>query len=110
MSDEPERSTDEPAAVTPAPEGVRVSALTLGCTGVITCVLALVAMFISLLASGMSFWMFGAWVLAILLLFVQRVRNGPSPLLSAVAVGAAIALVICGSCLALITTGGRIGG
>lgn len=41
-------------------------------------------------------------VLGVVALFVARKRGGPSPLLSAVAVGVTAALVIVGTCLAIV--------
>jgi hypothetical protein len=53
---------------------------------------------------------FGVCFVIVAALFVVRRRSGASPYLSAVAVGAAVALVVVGGCIALVTNGGRIGG
>ncbi len=43
-------------------------------------------------------------VLGVIALFVVRKKEGPSPLLSAVAVGVTAALVIVGTCLAIVNS------
>ena len=65
---------------------------------------------VAFLASNSGLVAFGLCFVIVAALFVVRRRSGASPYLSAVAVGAAVALVVVGGCIALVTNGGRIGG
>jgi hypothetical protein len=84
--------------------------LAVGCIGISTFAVVLIMVFVTVAANNASWHVLGLWVLAVALLIAARVRTGPSPALSAIAVGAAVAVTIIGGCLALITGGGRIGG
>lgn len=65
---------------------------------------------VGFLASSSGLVAFGLCFVIVAALFVVRRRSGASPYLSAVAAGAAVALVVVGGCIALVTNGGRIGG
>jgi hypothetical protein len=91
----------EPRAKSPHP-------ITLGCIGVGT-FLATIYVFIlavtSFATKAGNYWPgFVVCALAVLALFAVRRRRGPAPQLSAVAVGAAAALVVVGTCLAIVSS------
>ena len=65
---------------------------------------------VAFLASNSGLVAAGLCFVIVAALFVVRGRSGPSPYLSAAAVGAAVALVVVGGCIALFSNGGRIGG
>ncbi|HWH52931.1 MAG TPA: hypothetical protein VN651_15400 [Gemmatimonadaceae bacterium] len=73
------------------------------------CILGFASL-VAVLASNSGLVAFGLCLAIVVALFVVRGRSGASPYLSAVAVGAAAALVVVGGCIALFTGGGRIGG
>jgi hypothetical protein len=122
IPDEPEPtvSSDEfpqPETVAeagPRPPPVREHRLAVVLAGVAAfvaglCILGFASL-VAVLASNSGLAAFGLCFVIVAALFVVRWRSGPSPYLSAIAVGAAVALVVVGGCIALFTGGGRIGG
>lgn len=91
----------EPRAKPPHP-------ITLAIICVATFVGALLIFFFAVVgfaAQAGAYWPgFVLCILLVVALFVARKRRGPSPLLSAVAIGATAALVIVGTCLAIVTS------
>lgn len=95
---------EEPRAKPPHP-------ITLAVICVATFVGALLIFFVAVVGSAAqagTYWPgFVLCVLLVVALFVARKRRGPSPLLSAIAIGATAALVIVGTCLAIVNSLGR---
>jgi hypothetical protein len=84
------------------PAGSRfVESAARGCLGVVSFLLTLV-LFGILAGIRQPAVGFVLVLLAVVALFTARRRSGPSPMLGAVAVGAAIALVISGACMLIL--------
>lgn len=74
-----------------------------GCLGTVSFVVALLVFGTTVVANQLLGLAFS--IIVVVGLFTARKRSGPSPMLGAVAVGAAIALVLAGSCAILMMIG-----
>jgi hypothetical protein len=98
----PQDATDVPQSTPYRPPGKRASShpVVIGCLGIFSCLSGLFV-FGMMTGLAMSPWpIYGLCVAVVVGLFLLRLRSGASPELSAVAAGAAVALVIVGLCVA----------
>ena len=107
---EPVPSPQPPPALPPPLTPVQESAGTRfaesagrGCLGTVSFVVALLVFGTTVVANQLLGLAFS--IIVVVGLFTARKRSGPSPMLGAVAVGAAIALVLAGSCAILMMIG-----
>src|SRR5689334_6992590 len=99
----PESRESRPLDGNPPPPARRgPHPLLVGCVGVATCLVATVAFGVATILSGHPGLAYAGCVAVVLALFAVRLRRRTAPELSAIAVGAAVALVIVGGCLALV--------
>jgi hypothetical protein len=106
----PEPPPEVPAATPPTLTPLKESAGTRfaesagrGCLGTVSFVVALLVFGTTVVANQLLGLAFS--IIVVVGLFTARKRSGPSPMLGAVAVGAAIALVLAGSCAILMMIG-----